>query len=117
MVCSGDLLPDGTDCDSSIYLCFEGKFLKGMLITIYSIFGASMLSVIIVAICVHKRHTEEDKKAMEAAGADMSDLGGKKQSKALHYSNRVSAFTKALDPDYEAAMRESRYSGMSKNTS
>ena len=70
-----------------------------MLITIYSIFGASILSVVVVAICVHKKHVKEDKKAIEAAGGD---------KKAA--MNRVTAFSKALDPDYEAAMRESRYS-------
>ena len=68
-VCSGDLLPDGTDCDSEIYLCFEGRFLKGILITIYSIFCASMMSVIVIAICVHKKHEEEDKRALEGAAS------------------------------------------------
>ena len=71
-VCSGDHIPDDQDCDEDLYLCFEGKFIKGMLITIYSIFGASLLSIIVVAICVHKKHVNEDKKAIEAAGGDKS---------------------------------------------
>ena len=58
MVCSGDHIPEDQECDGDIYLCFEGKFIKGMLITIYSIFGASLLSVVVVAICVHKKHVE-----------------------------------------------------------
>ena len=101
-VCSGDLLPDSEDCDPNIYLCFEGRFIKGMLITIYSIAGLSMCSIGVVTICVFKKQSAEEKKAIEAAGGDVSEI------------NRVSAFTKALDPDYEAAMRDTRTSIMKK---
>ena len=103
-VCSGDMLPDDTDCDPDTYLCFEGKFIKAMLITIYCIFSLSMCSIIVVSICVCKRHSEEDKKALEATG-------GEKGSQVT----RISAFNRALDPDYEAAMRESRFSTYKKS--
>ena len=60
MVCSGDYLAEGEECDSSVYLCFEGKFIKGMLITIYSVFGASCFSIMIVSICIHNKHKKEE---------------------------------------------------------
>lgn len=60
-VCSGDYLPSYDDADEDVYLITEGKFIKAMLITIYSILGISFLSLMIVAVCVCKRHREEDK--------------------------------------------------------
>jgi len=60
-VCSGDYLDNYDDGDDDVYLIFEGKFIKAMLITIYSIFGISFLSLLIVTICVCKRHRQEDK--------------------------------------------------------
>ena len=65
-VCSGDYLESYDDADEDVYLITEGKFIKAMLITIYSILGVSFLSIMIVAICVCKRHREEDK--LYAAG-------------------------------------------------
>ena len=58
-VCSGDFGYD--DADKDKYLIFEGKFIKAMLITIYSILGLSFFSIMIVAICAMKRHSEEDR--------------------------------------------------------
>ena len=58
----------------------------------------SFISIVVGVICVHKKHSKEAKQAIEAAGGDEQSY------------SRISAFTKALDPDYEAAMRESRYS-------
>ena len=55
-VCSGDYLASYDDGDTDVYLIFEGKFIKSMLITIYSILGLSFLSLCVVAICVCKRH-------------------------------------------------------------
>lgn len=97
-VCSGDFLADDEECDPTIYLCFEGNFIKGMLITIYCVFSLSLCSIVVVSICVMKKHSEEDKKALEAAGGDASKA-----------EPRLTAFSRALDPDYEAAMRESNF--------
>lgn len=97
-VCSGDYLDSYDDADEDVYLITEGKFIKAMLITIYSILGVSFLSIMIVAICVCKRHREEDK--LYAAGINEENADYEPQK-------RISAFTKALDPDYEAAMKES----------
>ena len=55
-VCSGDFLESYDDGDEDVYLIFEGKFIKAMLITIYSILGISLLSLLVVATCVCKRH-------------------------------------------------------------
>ena len=62
-VCSGDFRnpDDPNDLPDEYYLLFEGKFLKAILIAIYSILGLSCLSIIIVSICVYKRHAEEDR--------------------------------------------------------
>lgn len=90
-VCSGDYLENKDDADRKIYLIFEGKFIKIILISIYSILALSCLSVIIVAGCICKRKVEED----------LGEDGDHPKT------TRQSAFTKALDPDYEAAMRES----------
>jgi len=91
-VCSGELLPNLEDADRSVYLVFEGKFIKGMLFAVYSILGISLISIMIVSICVIKRHREEDKLIAE------QHVEGEAQVK------RSSAFNKALDPDYESAM-------------
>ena len=60
-VCSGDYLSSDDEDAEDIYLITEGKFIKAMLITIYSIFGVSFLSLMIVTICVCRRHRQEDK--------------------------------------------------------
>ena len=70
-VCSGDHLDGDTDCDETIYLCFEGKFIKAMLITIYCMFCAALLSIVVVAICVHKKHSAEEKKAREKSDGEL----------------------------------------------
>ena len=101
MVCSGDYLPDGEDCDTNTYLCFEGKFIKWMLIVIYSIFGASFLSIVVISAIVHSKQKAEDKKNAEASGVSVKEYETFKPQ---------SAFTKALDPDYEAAMGEHKVS-------
>ena len=59
-VCSGDYLSEIVDSDKDEYLIFEGKFIKAILIAIYSILGMSCLSISIVSVCVFKRHAEED---------------------------------------------------------
>lgn len=102
-VCSGDYLPDRDEGDRDVYLIFEGKFIKSMLLAVYSIMSLSCISISIVSICVYKRHAEED-----AANGD-NDL-----DTSASNNKRQSAFTKALDPDYEAAMRESSRSEMKK---
>lgn len=85
-----------------MYLIFEGKFIKIMLLIVYSVLGLSCFSILIVTICIYRRH--------RLAEAEISD----DESKVSAYKERHSAFTKALDPDYEAAMRESSKSEMSK---
>ena len=101
-VCSGDFLTDtqkdivGND---GVYLIFEGKFIKGILITLYIIFGMSCCSVIIVSYCVHRKHVQEHEKERAASGLSNGEWGALKKS-------RTTAFNKALDPDYEAAMRD-----------
>lgn len=60
-VCSGDYLEDKQSADKDVYLILEGKFLEIMLITMYSLLGISFLSILIVGICVCKRHRQEDK--------------------------------------------------------
>ena len=59
-VCSGDYLENYDDADRSIYLIFEGKFIKAILITVYSVLALSCLSVIIVAGCICKRNVQEE---------------------------------------------------------
>lgn len=98
-------MPSYDDGDKEVYLIFEGKFIKAMLITIYSILGLSFLSIIVVAICVCKRHRQEDRMFSES-GSD---------AESMVTQSRQSAFTKALDPDYEAAMRESSRNEEKKN--
>ena len=93
MVCSGDYLPSYDDADDDVYLITEGKFIKAVLITIYSILGISFISLMIVAVCVCKRHREEDKLYEATSLNDENATSGKKM--------RESAFTRALDPDYE----------------
>ena len=89
-VCSGDLVPEGVEPDNDIYLVFEGKFIKSILIAVYSIMGLSCLSIMIATACYYKRAEMEE----------TVDENG------LLKSSRPSAFNKALDPDYEAAMRD-----------
>ena len=60
-VCSGDL-EEFNEADKDRYLVFEGKFIRSILITIYSILGLSFLSILVVAVCAIKRHSEEDRK-------------------------------------------------------
>ena len=60
-VCSGDLQKPGRQYNDDEYLIFEGKFIKAILIAIYSILGLSCLSISIVSICVYKRHSDEIK--------------------------------------------------------
>ena len=49
-VCSGDL-EEFNEADKDRYLVFEGKFIRSILITIYSILGLSFLSILVVAVC------------------------------------------------------------------
>ena len=102
-VCSGDFLDSYDDADEDVYLVFEGRFIKAILISIYSILGLSLISICIVSICVYKRHAEEDRARAE-----------EDRKTGSISENRISAFNKALDPDYEAAMRESARSEMGK---
>jgi len=92
-VCSGDYLDNLDDADKEVYLVFEGKFIKVVLIAIYSIMGLSCLSIGIISGCVYRR----DKEAEEV----IDDNGEVSKT-----AKRQSAFNKALDPDYEAAMRD-----------
>lgn len=101
-VCSGDL-KEYNEADKDDYLIFEGFFIKVMLITVYSILGLSFFSIFIVAICAIKRHSEEDKQYRAASESGNQEI-----------MKRQSAFSKALDPDYEAAMRETTRSEMKK---
>ena len=102
-VCSGDFLESYDDAPTDVYLVFEGRFIKAILVSIYSILGLSLISIMVVSICVYKRHAEEDK-----ARAEEDRRTGSISE------NRISAWNKALDPDYEAAMRESARSDMAK---
>lgn len=101
-VCSGDFLDDSDSADRDVYLIFEGRFIKIMLIIVYSILGMSCFSIMIVSICIYKRHKKEEQE----------EKGDESIVSALR--GRDSAFTKALDPDYEAAMRESSKSELDK---
>ena len=58
-VCSGDYLDNKDDADRTVYLIFEGNFIKAMLIAVYSILSLSALSIVIVAGCFCKRQVEE----------------------------------------------------------
>ena len=69
------------------------------MITLYIIFGMSCCSVIIVSYCVHRKHVQEHEKERAASGLSNGEWGALKKS-------RTTAFNKALDPDYEAAMRD-----------
>ena len=60
-VCSGDFLENKDDAPEGVYLIFEGTFIKGILILIYSILGLSCLSISIVSVCVFRRNRSEDK--------------------------------------------------------
>ena len=99
-VCSGDFVPEGTEPDRDIYLVFEGKFIKSILIAVYSIMGLSCFSIMIITVCFYKKPEVEE---------EVDENGERKTSTA-----RQSAFTRALDPDYEAAMRETSRSEMKK---
>ena len=51
-VCSGDYLDrEVTEEDKDIYLIVEGKFIKWVLIIIYSVIGLGFLTICIVAGC------------------------------------------------------------------
>lgn len=101
-VCSGDFLDDKDNADKDVYLVFEGKFIKIMLIIVYSVLAMSCVSILVVSICIYKRHRKEEQEVQGDATLSSS------------LRARDSAFTKALDPDYEAAMRESSRSEMNK---
>jgi len=101
-VCSGDFLESKEDADRNIYLIFEGKFIKAVLIAVYCILGLSCLSVAIIACCRYNRG-----KVVE----QVVDANGNITSVT---KPRSTAFNKALDPDYEAAMRETSRSEMKK---
>ena len=58
-VCSGDYLDDKDEADREVYLIFEGKFIKAMLIAVYSVLGLSCLSVLIVTGCWCQRRKNE----------------------------------------------------------
>ena len=103
-VCSGDFVDDGEDLDKDVYLVFEGKFIKAILITIYSILGASMLSICIVSVCYYKRAEEDPEDEEDPVN---TGLGQSSLSRSGIQRKKTTAFSKALDPDYEAAMRES----------
>ena len=59
-VCSGDFLNDLDSADEDVYLVFEGRFIKIMLLIVYSVLGLSLLSIMIVSICIYRRHKIED---------------------------------------------------------
>jgi hypothetical protein len=98
-VCSGDYLDNLDDADKDVYLVFEGKFIKSILIVIYCILGISFLSVGIIACCVHKRNKAEERVIVSNGNV---------------FTKRQSAFSKALDPDYEAAMLDTGRSTIKK---
>ena len=58
------------EADTDVYLIFEGKFIKAILIAFYCILGASFLSIGIIACCVYKRDKAEDK--VTIANGDVS---------------------------------------------
>ena len=101
-VCSGDFLPEDYQGDTSMYLIFEGRFIKTMLIAIYSIMCLSCLSICIVSVGYYLRHRKQDTQV---------DIRSEGSTVRL---TRETAFTRALDPDYEAAMRETSRSEMKK---
>lgn len=94
-VCSGDFLPEGIEPPTDVYLVFEGKFIKAILIAIYSIMGLSCLSIMVITVCHYTKQGEEE---FDENGEPL----------------KQTAFTRALDPDYEAAMRETARSEMKK---
>ena len=59
-VCSGDFLEDRDSADKDVYLVFEGKFIKVMLIIVYSVLAMSCISILVVSICIYKRHRKEE---------------------------------------------------------
>lgn len=100
-VCSGEYI--GTETvNPEDYLIFEGKFIKAILIAIYSVLGLSTLSILIVSICFYRRQRN-------ALDEETNDPDNRASTRI-----RESAFTKALDGEYEAAMRESARSEMRK---
>ena len=90
------------DVDRTKYLIFEGRFIKAVLIAVYCILGLSCLSVAMIACCRYNRG-----KVVE----QVVDANGNITSVT---KPRSTAFNKALDPDYEAAMRETSRSEMKK---
>jgi hypothetical protein len=97
-VCSGDYLSEDEVFDKNDYLIFEGKFIRGVLILIYSILGLSCLSIFLITVCFYRRHRTEQ------------EPSGDVNTSLVSERTRQSAFTKALDPDYEAAMRDTQHS-------
>lgn len=67
-MCSGDYLDDLSSADKSVYLVFEGRFIKIMLLIVYSVMALSCLSIMIVAVCIYRRHRIEDQEADQEAG-------------------------------------------------
>jgi len=59
-VCSGDFLDDLDSADKNVYLVFEGKFIKIMLLIVYSVLALSCLSIMIISVCICRRHRLED---------------------------------------------------------
>lgn len=59
-VCAGDYLSDAEkDAAKGVYLIAEGKFLKVVLVIIYSILGLGCYSVCFIAIFLSKKKTQE----------------------------------------------------------
>ena len=59
-VCSGDFLDDKEMADQGVYLIVEGRFIKIMLIIVYTIGGLSCLSIMIFSFCVYKSRPDGD---------------------------------------------------------
>ena len=62
MVCSGDFLPEKYPKASDFpeYLIVEGRFLKAVIITIYVIFILSVVTIISIAVFLHKKSEGND---------------------------------------------------------
>jgi len=89
-VCSGDFLEDRETADRDVYLIYEGRFIKIMLIIIYSALGLSCLSIIIVSVCMHARQAKIDDLADSQIDKTNGDLNTSSRS-VLRV--RQSAFT------------------------
>lgn len=62
MVCSGDFLPEKHTKASDFpeYLIVEGRFLKAVIITIYVIFILSVVTIVSLAVFLHKKAEGSD---------------------------------------------------------